>query len=77
MDGKEPPLNVPGGTPGFYDRPPVKQPPFAKDPRITDPRDDFISYDRKPIVPSIKPIPRIGGGIGGFSGKRTDRMMRR
>jgi len=80
MDGKQPPAKVPGGTPGFYDR----KGPIAKNPRIPDPRDDFISYEREPIVPIFKPSPIKApppkmsvGGIGGFSGKRTDRMMRR
>ena len=73
IDDKQPPIKVPGGTPGFYDR----KGPIAKDPRIPDPREKFISYEREPLVPSIKPSPRIGGGIGGFPGKRTGRMMRR
>ena len=75
-----PPTRYPGGTPGFYDR----KGPIDKDPRISDPREKFISYEREPLVPIFKPSPIKApppkmsvGGIGGFSGKRTDRMIRR
>ena len=80
IDDKQPPINVPGGTQGFYDR----KGPIAKDPRIPDPREKFISYEREPLVPIFKPSPIKApppkmsvGGIGGFSGKRTGRMARK
>jgi hypothetical protein len=77
IDEKKPPVNVPGGTQGFYDR----KGPIAKDPRIPDPREKFISYEREPLVPIFKPSPIKApppkmsvGGIGGMGG-RINRMM--
>jgi len=78
IDEKQPPVNVPGGTPGFYDRPPVGGPVVRPGPKpVLKPTKDLIAggFAKSPIK---APPPRMSvGGIGGFAGGRSGRMMMR
>ena len=77
IDEKKPPVNVPGGTQGFYDTP-IGGPVVRPGPKpVLKPTKDLIAggFAKSPIK---APPPRMSvGGIGGFAGGRSGRMIRR
>ena len=76
IDEKKPPVNVPGGTTGFYDTP-IGGPVVRPGPKpVLKPTKDLIAggFAKSPIK---APPPRMSvGGIGGM-GSRINRMMMR